>query len=51
MLRDATERPEGVTAGTLKIVGTSIATIEQATKELLDNQHSYEAIVKQKPLW
>lgn len=44
VLRDATERPEGVAAGTLKIVGTSIATIEQATKELLDNQHSYKVM-------
>lgn len=44
VLRDATERPEGVAAGTLKIVGTSTATIEQATKELLDNQQSYEAM-------
>ena len=48
VLRDATERPEGVTAGTLKIVGTSTATIEQATKELLDNQHSYEAMSEAK---
>lgn len=44
VLRDATERPEGVAAGTLKIVSTSTATIEQATKELLDNQQSYEAM-------
>ncbi|MDV3053542.1 UDP-N-acetylglucosamine 2-epimerase (non-hydrolyzing) [Staphylococcus ureilyticus] len=42
VLRDVTERPEGVAAGTLKIVGTNEKNIFAATKELLDNKNLYE---------
>ncbi|WP_210132818.1 UDP-N-acetylglucosamine 2-epimerase (non-hydrolyzing) [Staphylococcus sp. GDH8C126P] len=42
VLRDVTERPEGVAAGTLKIVGTNEKNIFAATKELLDNENLYE---------
>lgn len=35
---DTTERPEGVEAGTLKLVGTDEAVIYQAFTELLENR-------------
>lgn len=44
VLRDVTERPEGVAAGTLKIVGTNAKNIFTATKELLDNKNLYETM-------
>ena len=44
VLRDVTERPEGVAAGTLKIVGTNTKDIFAATKELLDNKNLYETM-------
>lgn len=42
VLRDTTERPEGVEAGTLKLVGTNENDIYEATKLLLDNKEEYE---------
>lgn len=44
VMRDTTERPEGVEAGTLRLVGTSEDSIYQAFSELLDNQGVYEAM-------
>ncbi|MCE4995614.1 non-hydrolyzing UDP-N-acetylglucosamine 2-epimerase [Staphylococcus xylosus] len=44
VLRDTTERPEGVEAGTLKIVGTNEQSVFEATKELLENQQVYETM-------
>ena len=41
VLRHTTERPEGVTAGTLKLVGTDGDTVEKAMTQLLDNQTEY----------
>lgn len=41
VLRDTTERPEGIKAGTLKLVGTDEETIYQETKKLLTNQEEY----------
>lgn len=41
VLRDTTERPEGVAAGTLKLVGTDEAEIYQQTKLLLEGQTEY----------
>jgi len=41
VLRDTTERPEGIEAGTLKLAGTNEETIYQLTKELLTNQEEY----------
>ena len=39
VLRDTTERPEGISAGTLKLVGTDEETIDTETKKLLtDNK-------------
>ena len=42
VMRDTTERPEGITAGTLKLVGTSEETIYQEFTKLLDNQEEYD---------
>lgn len=42
VLRDTTERPEGVAAGTLKLVGTSRAGVAQQLRSLLDNQQEYQ---------
>lgn len=41
VLRDTTERPEGIEAGTLKLVGTDEEQIYNMTKELLTNKKSY----------
>lgn len=40
--RNTTERPEGVAAGTLKLVGTSEELIFQQAQHLLTNKHAYE---------
>lgn len=42
VMRDTTERPEGVEAGTLKLVGTSEERIYNETSELLNNINAYE---------
>lgn len=42
VMRDTTERPEGVAAGTLKLVGTDEKVIYQNFKELLENQDAYD---------
>lgn len=42
VMRDTTERPEGVAAGTLKLVGTEEETIYQSFKTLLDNKEEYD---------
>jgi UDP-N-acetylglucosamine 2-epimerase (non-hydrolysing) len=42
VLRDVTERPEGVIAGTVKIVGTDEQQIFQATARLLKDRAEYE---------
>ena len=41
VLRDTTERPEGVNSGTLKLVGTDEELIYEEAKELLSNEESY----------
>jgi UDP-N-acetylglucosamine 2-epimerase (non-hydrolysing) len=41
VMRDTTERPEGVLAGTLKLVGTDEDTIYENFKLLLENQEEY----------
>lgn len=41
VLRDTTERPEGIDAGTLKLAGTNEETIYKLIKELLTNQEEY----------
>lgn len=46
VLRDTTERPEGIEAGTLKLAGTNEETIYNLTKELLTNKETYEKMSK-----
>lgn len=41
VMRDTTERPEGVEAGTLKLVGTEEETIYNSFKTLLENNSEY----------
>ena len=42
VMRDTTERPEGVAAGTLKLVGTGEEIIYENFKMLLDNEDEYK---------
>jgi UDP-N-acetylglucosamine 2-epimerase (non-hydrolysing) len=46
VLRDTTERPEGIEAGTLKLAGTDEETIYRLAKELLTDVSAYEAMSK-----
>ncbi|MFC7394685.1 non-hydrolyzing UDP-N-acetylglucosamine 2-epimerase [Scopulibacillus cellulosilyticus] len=46
VLRDTTERPEGIQAGTLKLAGTNEERVYQLTKELLTNQEVYHSMSK-----
>ncbi|MDO5151451.1 MAG: UDP-N-acetylglucosamine 2-epimerase (non-hydrolyzing), partial [Oscillospiraceae bacterium] len=41
VMRDTTERPEGVEAGTLRLVGTDEETIYRNFKELIENHQAY----------
>jgi UDP-N-acetylglucosamine 2-epimerase (non-hydrolysing) len=41
-MRDKTERPEAVEAGTVKLVGTDAARIVRETENLLDNRAEFE---------
>ncbi|MCS5348159.1 UDP-N-acetylglucosamine 2-epimerase (non-hydrolyzing) [Staphylococcus aureus] len=42
VLRNVTERPEGVEAGTLKVVGTNEEDVYQATKQLINDNRMYQ---------
>jgi UDP-N-acetylglucosamine 2-epimerase (non-hydrolysing) len=42
VMRDTTERPEGIAAGTLKLVGTDEEVIYKTFKLLLDDREEYE---------
>ncbi len=44
VMRDTTERPEGIKAGTLKLVGTDEETIYKNVKLLLEDKKAYEAM-------
>lgn len=44
VMRDTTERPEGIKAGTLKLVGTDEEVIYKNFKELLENKEAYDAM-------
>lgn len=46
VMRDTTERPEGIKAGTLKLVGTEEDIIYQNFRLLLDNKAEYEKMSK-----
>lgn len=44
VMRDTTERPEAVEAGTVKLVGTDAALIQQSVIELLENTDLYQTM-------
>ena len=44
VMRDTTERPEGVAAGTVKLVGANAGQIVAEASELLTNPMAYEAM-------
>jgi len=46
VMRETTERPEGVEAGTAKLVGTDAATIVTEISTLLDDREAYEAMAR-----
>ncbi len=46
VLRDTTERPEGIAAGTLKLVGTDEETIYKEAKKLLTDKNAYDKMSK-----
>lgn len=46
VLRDTTERPEGVTAGTLKLVGTDHDQVKKEMLNLLDNKDNYQQMAE-----
>lgn len=46
VMRDTTERPEGIDAGTLKLVGTDEDVIYKTFKHLLEDQNEYDKMSK-----
>jgi UDP-N-acetylglucosamine 2-epimerase (non-hydrolysing) len=46
VMRDTTERPEGIVAGTLKLVGTDEETIYREFNRLLTDQSAYDAMAQ-----
>lgn len=48
VMRDTTERPEGIAAGTLKLVGTDESVIYNECKLLLTDQEAYERMAQAK---
>jgi UDP-N-acetylglucosamine 2-epimerase (non-hydrolysing) len=46
VLRDTTERPEGIKAGTLKLAGTNEEDIYSLAKELLTSEDAYQSMAK-----
>ena len=46
VMRDTTERPEGIAAGTAKLVATDTARIVSETVQLLDDQAAYAAMAQ-----
>lgn len=42
VMRSTTERPEAITAGTVKLVGTQVACIVEQAVDLLDNKEAYK---------
>ena len=46
VMRDTTERPEGIAAGTLKLVGTDENVIYEAFRKLLTDKDEYESMSK-----
>lgn len=48
VLRDTTERPEGVQAGALKLVGTTTADVKRAMLTLLHDDQQYQQMAQAK---
>lgn len=48
VLRDTTERPEGVKAGTLKLVGTEVDKVREEMLSLLENKNEYDRMANAK---
>lgn len=46
VLRETTERPEGIAAGTARLVGTDVETVVRNAEELLTDRAAYEAIAR-----
>lgn len=46
VMRDTTERPEAVAAGTVKLVGTNAALIEKSVIELIENKEIYQIMAE-----
>ena len=46
VMRDTTERPEGIAAGTLKLVGTDEEVIYSSFKQLLEDEEEYNRMSK-----
>ena len=46
VMRDTTERPEGIAAGTLKLVGTKEETIYNEFSRLLSDKSEYDVMSK-----
>ena len=46
VMRDTTERPEGIAAGTLKLVGTDELVIYKNFKQLLEDPAAYDAMAR-----
>ena len=46
VLRETTERPEAVEAGTVRLIGTQLEQVYSHTKELLTNQESYRSMAQ-----
>lgn len=44
VMRESTERPEGVNAGCSKLVGTNVPLIVNSVSELIDSQEKYESM-------
>ena len=44
VMRDTTERPEAISAGTVKLVGTSVKKITTELNQLLTSDHAYNAM-------
>jgi UDP-N-acetylglucosamine 2-epimerase (non-hydrolysing) len=44
VMRDTTERPEAVEAGTVKLVGTEVEKITNAISDLMDDDDAYRAM-------
>lgn len=48
VMRDATERPEGVHAGTIRLVGTNPKHICSSVSELLNNEEAYKSMASRR---